>query len=115
MPGLSESFFVVDSAQAIIASTPSVFALQTRVLSSATHFEEIAALSDRYSKVLLSVKEKYEKQILILSDIVETKKKTDWNDFSPSEQKSVQNTTLDADKFDDYPANQNADTTGQGT
>ncbi len=58
------------------------------------HFEEIAALSDRYSKVLLSVKEKYEKQILILSDIVETKKKTDWNDFSPSEQKSVQNTTL---------------------
>lgn len=58
------------------------------------YLDEISALSDRYAKALLLVREKYEKQIAILSNFFEKKKKTDWEDFSPSEQKEIQNTTL---------------------
>jgi hypothetical protein len=58
------------------------------------HLNEISALSDRYVKALLLVREKYENQIDILSNFFEKKKKTDWEDFSPSEQKEIQNTTL---------------------
>ncbi len=58
------------------------------------HLNEISALSDRYVKALLLVREKYEKQIAILSNFFEKKKKTDWDDFSRSEQKEIQNTTL---------------------
>jgi len=58
------------------------------------YLDEISALSDRYVKALLLVREKYEKQIDILSNFFEKKEKRDWNDFSRSEQKEVQNTTL---------------------
>lgn len=57
------------------------------------HLKEIAKLSEQLSSSLNKAKGLYDKHILILSDLVETQRKTDWKDFSRSERLNVENAT----------------------
>ncbi len=56
------------------------------------HLKEIARLTEQLFSSLRMVKELYDKHILILSNLVETQAKTNWDDFSRSEQLDVENT-----------------------